>query len=71
VSVKAKAGVTRLIWNGHAFKDQALIPVGHFKAAQISFQAVGEVNTMMLRRLLKKAGNDIWEFASIRKERRA
>ena len=71
VSVKAKAGVTLLFWNGQAFKDQALIPVGQFKAAQLSFQAVGQVNTQTLRRLLKKAGKDIWDFASIRKERRA
>jgi len=71
LSVKAKAGVTLLFWNGRAFKDQALIPVGQFKAAQLSFQAVGQVNTKMLRRLFKKAGKDIWDFASIREERRA
>ena len=69
MSVKAKAGVTLLFWNGQAFKDQALIPVGQFKAAQLSFQAVGQVNTKMLRRLLNKAGKDIWDFASIRKQR--
>jgi hypothetical protein len=71
VSAKAKAGVTLLFWNGQAFKDQALIPVGQFKAAQLSFQAVGQINTTMLRRLLNKAGEDIWDFASIRKLRRA
>jgi hypothetical protein len=71
VSVKAKAGVTLLFWNGQAFKDQALIPVGQFRAAQLSFQAVGQVNTKTLRRSLKKAGEDIWDFAGIRKERRA
>jgi hypothetical protein len=71
VSVKAKAGVTLLFWNGQAFKDEALIPVGKFKAAELSFQAFGEVNTKVLRRLLKRAGKDIWDFAGIRKERRA
>jgi hypothetical protein len=71
VSVKAKAGVTLLFWNGQAFEDQALIPVGQFKAAQISFQAVGQVDITKLRRLLKKAGENIWDFASIRKEQRA
>jgi len=71
VSVKAKAGVTLLFWNGQAFKGQALIPVGQFKAAQLSFQTVRQVNTTMLRRLLKNAGKDIWDFASIRKQRRA
>lgn len=71
VSVKAKAGVTLLFWNGRVFEDQSLIPVGQFKAAQISFQVVSEVNTKTLRRLLKKASKDIWDFASIRKQRRA
>jgi hypothetical protein len=71
VSVKAKAGVTLLFWNGQAFEDQSLIPVGQFKAAQIDFQVVSEVNPKMLRRLLKKAGKDIWDFARIRKQRRA
>ena len=71
VSVRTQAGVTLLFWNGQAFKDQALIPVGQFKAAEISFQAVGQVDEKMLRRLLKKAGEDIWDFASIRKKRRA
>jgi hypothetical protein len=71
VSVNAKAGVTLLFWNGQAFKNQALTPVGQFKAAQLSLRAVGQVNTKMLRRLLNKAGKDIWDFASIRKERRA
>ena len=71
VSVKANAGVTLLFWNGQAFKDQALIPVGQFNAAQLSFQAVDQFNTKMLRRLLKKAGMDIWDFARIRNERRA
>ena len=54
-----------------AFEDQSLIPVGQFKAAQIRFQVVSEVNMKMLRRLLKKAGKDIWDFARIRKQRRA
>ena len=71
VSVKARTGVTLLFWNGQALKDQALIPVGQFKAAQLSFQAIGQVDTKMLRRLLMKAGKDIWDFASIRKERSA
>ena len=71
VSIKAKAGVTLLFWNGQAFEDQSLIPVGQFKAARIRFQVVSEVNTKMLRRLLKKAGKDIWDFARIRKQRRA
>src|ERR1700729_2228470 len=71
VNVKTKTGVTLLFWNGQAFEDQSLTPVGEFKAAQISFQARREIDIGMLRRLLKKAGEDIWDFARIRKQRRA
>jgi hypothetical protein len=63
--------VTLLFWNGQAFEDQSLTLVGQFKPAQISFQAVSEIDIRMLRRLLKKAGEDIWDFARIRKQRRA
>jgi hypothetical protein len=45
--------------------------VGQFKTAQLSFQAADQVNTKVLRPLLKKAGKEIWDFASIRKQRRA
>jgi hypothetical protein len=71
VSVKAKAGVTLLFWNGQAFGDPSLTPVGQFKAGQMSFPAGSDVDTGILRRLLKQAGKDIWDFASIRKRRRA
>jgi hypothetical protein len=71
VSVTAKSGVALLFWNGQAFKDPALIAVGQFKAAQLRFQSVDQVNTKTLRRLLNKAAKNIWDFASIRKQRRA
>jgi hypothetical protein len=71
VSVKVKAGVTLLFWNGRAFKDKALTPVGQFEAAEISFQTAGQIDKKMLSRLLKKAGTDLWDFAGIRKKRRA
>jgi hypothetical protein len=54
VNVKTRAGVTLLFWNGQALEDQSLTAVGQFKAAQISFQSVSEIDARMLRRLLKK-----------------
>jgi hypothetical protein len=71
VSVKARAGVTLLFWNGQAFKSEALIPVGRFKAAERSFQTVGEVSAKLLRPLLRKAGEEIWDLAGSRRKRRA
>jgi len=48
VSVKAKACVTLLFWNG--LEDQALIPLGQFRGAQLTFQGVDHVNTRLLKK---------------------
>ena len=67
-SVTAKRGVNLLFWNGQALNEPELKAAGKFKAAQIQFQDVAEINTKNLRRWLKKAGKDIWDFSSLRKK---
>ena len=66
--VTAKHGVTLLFWNGQAFKEPDLKSVGSFEAAQIQYQTVSEIKIAPLRRWLKKAGKDIWDFAGLRKK---
>jgi len=61
-SVTARKGVTLLFWNGQALEEPELQAVGKFKAAQIQFQDIEEINPKKLRRWLKKAGKDIWDF---------
>jgi len=63
-----KKGVSLLFWNGQALKEPELKACGSFEAAEIHFQEVGEINTKDLKRWLKKAGKDIWDFASLRRQ---
>ena len=69
-SVPAKGGVALLFWNGQAFGDSALSPIGKFKAAQIRYEDLSEIEGAPLRRWLKKAGTDLWDISSIRRNRR-
>lgn len=70
-SVNAKQQVNLLFWNGKAFKEPGLKAVGKFKAAQIQFADVEEIDKKKLKKWLKKAGKDIWDYAGMRKKRRA
>jgi hypothetical protein len=58
--------VTLLFWNGQAFKEPGLIAAGKFKAAQIHYVTVDEIRVTDLRRWLKKARKDIWDYRGIR-----
>ena len=66
-SVTAKKKVTLLFWNGKAFKDPDLKAVGKFKAAQVQFGDAKEIDKKKLKKWLKKAKIDIWDFAGMRK----
>jgi hypothetical protein len=68
-NVPVKGGVVLLFWNGQAFGDPALKPMGKFKAAQARFGDVSEIKPTPLRRWLKRAGTEIWDVDSIRKPR--
>ena len=69
VGYKASAKhVNLLFWNGQEFQEEALTPAGKFKAAQIKFTDVSEVDVKSLRRWLKKAGTKIWNYQGLRKK---
>jgi uncharacterized protein YdhG (YjbR/CyaY superfamily) len=68
-SVNAKKQVNLLFWNGQALKEPDLEAVGKFHAAQVQFGDVGEVDKKKLKRWLKKAGKDIWDYAGMRKKK--
>jgi hypothetical protein len=68
-TVPAKGGVALLFWNGQAFGDPELKPMGKFTAAQILFENVTEIKLTPLRRWLKKAGTELWDVTSIRSRR--
>jgi hypothetical protein len=54
--------VTLLFWNGQSFSEPALKAAGKFQAAQIQFTDVAEIEPKALRRWLRKAGKDIWDY---------
>ena len=54
--------VNLLFWSGQLFGDSAFQPVGKFKAAQIKFTDASQIDPKTLRRWLKKAGTDIWDY---------
>lgn len=66
--VTAKKKVNLLFWNGQALDEPDLRAVGKFKAAQIQFEDKTEIDEKELKRWLKKAGKDIWDYAGMRKK---
>jgi len=65
--VTAKRGVNLLFWNGQELDEPELVATGKFHAAEIQIQDVAEINSKNLKRWLKKAGKNIWDFAGLRK----
>jgi hypothetical protein len=64
--------VNLLFWNGQAFEDDALKPVGKFRAAQAVFATAAQIDPKAIRRWLKKAGSDVLDSrALVRKMREA
>jgi hypothetical protein len=51
-----------LFWNGQAFGESALQPVGKYRAAQIRYTAASEIDCTALRRWLKNAGKDVFDY---------
>jgi hypothetical protein len=64
-----KSHVQLLFWSGQSFDEPALEPVGKFKAAQICFTEVEELNERDLKRWLKKARTIQWDYQNIVKRR--
>jgi hypothetical protein len=63
VGYNAKSNyVNLLFWNGQAFSEKELIAAGKFKAAQIKFTNVSEIDLKSLRRWLRKSKTDIWDY---------
>jgi hypothetical protein len=69
----AKKGVNLLFWNGQAFDEPGLTPVGKFYAAQAVFADIMEIDAKVIRRWLKKAKANVFDskafFAARRKKK--
>jgi hypothetical protein len=69
-SVKGGA-VSLLFWNGVAFGDPALKPVGKYGAAEAVFSSAEGIPPAVVRRWLKKAGTDVFDSKAFFARRRA
>src|SRR6516164_2637595 len=63
-------GVTLLFWNGQAFAEADLKPVGKYRAAQALFAQATEIEPKTIRRWLKKATTDVFDSVGFFKKLR-
>ena len=68
---KLKDGIRLLFWSGQSFDEKGLEPEGTFKAAEICYTSVDEVNTRDLKRWLEKSKKIQWDYKNIVKRRGA
>lgn len=66
---KVKAGIRLLFWSGQSFDEVGLTPSGSFKAAEIVYTNIGQVNPDDVERWLKKSGEIQWDYKNIVKRR--
>lgn len=76
VGYDAKAkGVKLLFWNGQAFDEPDLKPVGKYRAAQATFADISEIDPKIVRRWLKKAKENVFDsvgfFKKLREKKKA
>jgi hypothetical protein len=66
--------VNLLFWNGQAFDDPDLQPVGKYRAAQAVFADAAQIDPKVIRLWLKKAKADVFDskafFKKLRERRR-
>ena len=62
--------VNLLFWNGQAFDEPDLKPVGKYRAAQAVFGDSAEINPWVIRRWLKKAKSDVFDSKAFFKKLR-
>lgn len=66
---KLKDSVRLLFWSGQGFDEPGLTPEGTFKAADIRYTDVNQIEADMLKRCLKKAEVIQWDYKNIVKNR--
>ena len=66
---KLKDCVRLLFWSGQTFEEPGLKPEGSFKAAEVRYTSVDQVNVEDLHRWLKKAKDIQWDYKNIVKRK--
>jgi hypothetical protein len=71
VGYSASANAVKLLfWNGQAFDEPGLEPVGKYRAAQSVISDSDEIDPKLVRRWLKKARSDIFDSRAFFKQQR-
>lgn len=66
---KRKDSVQLLFWSGQSFEEEGLEPEGSFKASEVRYTHVKDVNVKNLKRWLKKAKKIQWDYKNIVKRK--
>ncbi len=66
---KLKNDVRLLFWSGQSFEEQTLIPEGKFKAADLRFTSLNQIDLITLKRILEKSKEIQWDYKNIVKRK--
>lgn len=66
---KLKDCVRLMFWSGQSFDEDGLEPEGSFKAAEIRYTDVAQVDEKSLKLWLKKAEKIQWDYKNIAKKK--
>lgn len=66
---KLKDSIRLLFWSGQTFEKEKLQKEGKFKAAEIRYTSVGEIDVNDLKRWLKKSRQIQWDYKNIVKRK--
>lgn len=66
---KLKGSVRLLFWSGQSFDEAGLQKEGSYKAAEMRYTSVEQVNTEDLKRWLEKAEKIQWDYKNIVKKK--
>jgi hypothetical protein len=66
---RLKHCISLLFWSGQSFEDSSLVGKGKFKAAELRFSTLSELDEDLIKRLLHKACTIQWDYANIVKRK--
>src|SRR5258706_14672475 len=66
---KLKNCIRLLFWSGQSFEEEALVKEGSFKAAEVRYTSVEQINTKDLDRWLKKVIEIQWDYKNLIKRK--
>lgn len=66
---KLKNNIRLLFWSGQSFEDKTLQSEGSFKAAEMRYSVIAQVDTKHLVRLLKQAEEIQWDYKNLIKRK--